>query len=181
MRTRCTPSPAGAQHTAPRREPCAGATRGRFDIGGASQLRPKRPRQRPASRWSCMSPYRDESILRPVKHFWVLRPSGVLSPRRHLGTWQPVRSSALFPRGTNKFSTAGVVVGAAAGELCRRILPRHGIVYEAVPVVMNEKLGFLGISAAVYYRVWFDTESNSQTLFNGSNTWESKPHKGLRG
>lgn len=94
-----------------------------------------------------------------------------------LGSALPAVGAAIggaVTEATSGNMAAGVVFGAAAGELIRRILPRHGIVYEAVPVVMSDKHGFLGISAAAYYRVWFDTENNSQTLFSGSkdSAWQ---------
>jgi hypothetical protein len=54
-------------------------------------------------------------------------------------------------------------------KLYKTISRRHGIVHVATPAEMNGKPGFLGVSSALYTRVWFDTEDDSKTLFTSFN------------
>jgi hypothetical protein len=52
------------------------------------------------------------------------------------------------------------------GEAARRLLTgRHPCVYNACPAELNGEKGFLGLSRGVYWKVWFDTDSRSKTLF----------------
>lgn len=52
------------------------------------------------------------------------------------------------------------------GESTRKLLTgRHAFVYDACPAEMNGEKGFLGLSRGVYWKVWFDTDGRSKTLF----------------
>ncbi|MDP9190669.1 MAG: hypothetical protein M3P06_03090 [Acidobacteriota bacterium] len=56
--------------------------------------------------------------------------------------------------------------GATLEQLYKTLSRRHTFVLEAVPATMNDERGYLGVSRGVYFRVWFDTERDSKTLFS---------------
>jgi|GEM_PF-1529811 len=62
-----------------------------------------------------------------------------------------------------------IQLGGAFKEIFSLIKKRHLKIIDCAPVTMSEKKGFVGISRGLWYRVWFDTEHNSQTLLTTSN------------
>ena len=66
-------------------------------------------------------------------------------------------------------------------QLYKTLSKRHLYVQAAYPAEINGAKGYLGISRAVYSRVWFDTESDSKTLYSSfSNQKAQKKFQELR-